>query len=52
MTDYMELSELNEIDRDREALGYGPYDPFLLKKKIVEIVKKDKKIRDKQLEKK
>ena len=52
MNDHMELNELNEIDRDRETLGDEPYDPFLLKKKIIKIVKDDKKIRDKQLEKK
>jgi len=40
MNVFTELSQLNEEDRDREKLGYEPFDPFLLKKKIVETVKK------------
>ena len=52
MPDYMELSKLNEIDRNRETLGDEPYDPFLLKKKIIKIVKDNKELRDKQLGKK
>ena len=51
MNNFTELSKLNEIDRDRGMLGDEPYDPFLLKKKIVKHIKDDKKIRDKQLEK-
>ena len=48
MNDFTELNELNDEDRDREKLGYEPFDPHLLKKKIVKVVKDIKKLKEKR----
>jgi len=40
MNNFTELSQLNEEDREREKLGYEPFDPHLLKKNIIKVVKK------------
>ena len=40
MNDFTELSQLNEVDRDREQLDFGS----LLKRKAVKIVKDHKEL--------
>ena len=48
MNVFTELSKLNDEDRDREKLGYEPFDPHLLKKKIVKTVKDINKLKEKR----